>query len=105
MTKMIWIEVEHADDASRLAEKLQSNGVEADISRTIRGKFEVRLQKPRFRRMSRFVFDVVSVVRRWLAEQAPEVGGVTAQTADEQFEIRSPTANGARPRSRDAAPA
>jgi hypothetical protein len=105
MSKLIWIEVEHSEDASRLAEVLQSSGIHADTSRTIQGDAEVRIEKPRFRRMNPFMVDVESVVRRWLAEQASETRAVTAKTADERFEIRSPAAQGAGPRGRNAAPA
>jgi hypothetical protein len=104
MSRPIWIELEHPDHASRLAETLELNGVHAEVRRTMRGKPEVRIQKPWLRRMNPFMNDVESFVRRWLEEQAPEVRRVIAETADERFEIRSPTAH-AIGRTRNAAPA
>jgi hypothetical protein len=104
MSRLMWIEVEHPEHASRLAEMLELNGVHADVRRTLRGKPEVRIQKPRLRRMNKFIVDVKSVVRKWLEEQAPEVRRVIAETADERFEIQSPIAHAiGRTRNADAA--
>jgi hypothetical protein len=103
MPKLIWIELGQPEKASRLAENLESNGIRADISRTLRGKPEVRIEKPPFRRMKVFRAELELVVRRWLTEEAPETQGVIAQTADERFEIRSPLAQQAQPGTRKAA--
>lgn len=92
MSRLIWIELEHPEQASQLAEMLESNGASAEVRRTMRGKPEVRIEKPRLRRMKPFIADVESVVRRWLGEQGPEMGRVVAETADDRFEIVSPNA-------------
>ena len=105
MSKLIWIEAEDPDAVPRLAETLESNGLRADVTRTIRGEPEVRIQKPRLQRMKPFMVRVESVVRRWLVEQAPDLRGVIVQTVDERFEIRSPSAYALGPRTRPAAPA
>jgi hypothetical protein len=94
VSRLIWIELERPDEARQLVKMLEVNGVDADTSQTIRGKPEVHVHKPRFRRMSPFMVDVESVVRRWLEEQAAEMQSVTARTVDESFEIRSPVPPG-----------
>jgi hypothetical protein len=104
MARLIWIEVNDLDKALRLAEMLQSNGLRANIKRTIHGQPEVHIHKPRLRRMNPFMAGVESVVRRWLKEQAPELRRVTAQTLRERFEIRSPISQ-AIERTRSPAPA
>jgi hypothetical protein len=105
MSRLIWIELERPDEASQLTEMLEANGVQADTSRTVRGKPEVHVHKPLLRRMSSFMAEVEPVVRRWLEERAPGIEGVTARTIDERFEIRSPIAHGPRARVEKAAPA
>jgi hypothetical protein len=98
MTKLVWIEMDDLDGATQLTEMLESSGVEAELSRSLRGEPEVLIQKPRLRRMKPFVDDVQLVVRRWLEEHAPGVTCVRARTADERFEIRNPFALPARVR-------
>jgi hypothetical protein len=105
MSKLIWIEVKDRDRARRLAEMLQSSGVQADISRTVRGTPEVRIKKPRLRRMKPFMVGIVPVVRQWLEEQAPDMRGVIARTVDRRYEIRSPIAHAAAARARHVTPA
>jgi hypothetical protein len=105
MSKLIWIGVKDPDRARQLAETLEMNGVHADVTRSMRGQPEVRIQKPRLRRMKPFMVGVESVVRRWLAKHAPDLRGVTVQTVDERFEIRSPIAHAIGPRTRHATPA
>jgi hypothetical protein len=105
MTKLVWIEVDDLDGAERLTEMLESNDVDAAITRTVRGKPEVRVQKPRFRRMRAFMADVESIVQRWLQERAPERESLRAWTADGSFEIRNSFAGSARARPRHATPA
>jgi hypothetical protein len=105
MSKLIWIEVGQSGDASRLAEMLESNGIRADTSRTLRGKPEVRIEKPLFRRMKPFMVDLELVVRRWLTEEAPETQGVIAKTAEGRLEIRSPVAQQPLPGAKNTAAA
>ena len=105
MPKLIWIEMGQPEDASRLAEMLESNAIRADTSRALRGKPEVRIEKPRFRRMKPFMVDLEQVVRRWLMEEAPETQGVIAKTAEGRFEIRNPAGQQTRSGTRKAAAA
>lgn len=100
MTKLIWVEVRDLDRANRLTEMLESSGVDAAVSRTVRGEPEVRIQKPRFRRLKPFMIDVESIVRRWLEEHAADLRSVRARTVDGSFEIRNSFALGARARAR-----
>lgn len=100
MQQLIWIEMKEPDDATRLAEALESSGLDAATGKTIRGKPEVLITKPRLRRMRTFLADVESVVRRWLEHDAAHVEGVLARTLDRGFEIRSPIADRIARRSR-----
>jgi hypothetical protein len=100
--KLLWIQVNDPSRASRLAELLESNGLRADVGRTVRGEPEVRIQKPRLRRMEPFMDDLESVVDRWLEEEPANDREVVVRTIDEVFEIQNPRAHA--PRARSAAP-
>jgi hypothetical protein len=94
MTKLIWIELDKPERATGLAEALESNGVHAGTSRTLRGRPEVRIEKPRLRRMAPFMRDVEAIVRRWLARDARDIPGLLARSLDGgRVEIRNPSAN------------
>jgi hypothetical protein len=94
MTKLIWIELDEPERATGLAEALASNGMHADTSRTLRGRPEVRIEKPRLRRTVPFMHDVEAIVRRWLARDARDVPGLLARSLDgDRVEIRNPARN------------
>jgi len=89
MSTLIWIELKDPDRARRLASMLESRGFQADVSHTLRGAPEVRIKKPRWRRMKPFVLRVAPIVRRWLSEQAPGTASVTARTLAGDFPIHA----------------
>ena len=100
--KLLWIEVSDPGRAGRLAELLESNGVRADVGSTVRGKPEVRIQKPRLQRMEPFMDDLELVVDRWLEEDSADDREVVVRTIDEVFEIQNPRAHA--PLARSATP-
>jgi hypothetical protein len=100
--KLLWIEVSDQGRAFRLAEMFESNGVHADVGSTVRGKPEVRIQKPRLQRMEPFMDDLEAVVDRWLEEEPANDREVVVRTMDEVFEIQNPRARA--PLARSAAP-
>ncbi len=88
MSTLIWIEVRTAGRARRLAGMLESSGVDAQVSHSLRGAAGVLIRKPRLRRMKPFMIRVAAIVSSWLEEQV-DTRAVVAQTVGRRFEIHS----------------
>jgi hypothetical protein len=90
--KLLWIEVQDEDRADRHAELLEAEGTQADVAHNVRGVPEVRIRKPRLRRMEPFLDDIEAIVARWLEEDSADESNVVLRTIDEVFELQNPRA-------------